>query len=284
MTDTYHVLLPIGSEGPFTCEELRDRLASGKVRSSDRIMHALTRKVCVLTEILPDAGDASKARAPVSERIRRSNSDRHVAVQQSSQRLQVAPLAPLASTAPSVVASTSLEVTTPEATLPESTPASIPTLASPELKKPRNPVVTIAVLIAVMLALVLIWRPSSGGGATIMQMSDISGMWKSLPNVKSTPLEITFQAEKGSLIITDSNGPRSAKATIEFAGPEALVLRLLPTDPQFGQILHFNRSAYGTTLSITSGPLGIGGGPLLMVKTAALKPAETPVDLSGGSK
>lgn len=117
-----------------------------------------------------------------------------------------------------------------------------------------------------------------------MQMSDLSGLWKSLPNVKSAPLEVTFQAEKGSLIITDSNGPRSAKATIEFAGAEALILRLLPTDPQFGQILQFNRSAYGTTVSVMSGPLGVGGGPLLMVKTAALKPTETPIDLNGGSK
>jgi len=47
-------------------------------------MHTLTRKVCVLTDVLPDAGEASHVRAPDSERIRRSNSDRHAAVKQIS--------------------------------------------------------------------------------------------------------------------------------------------------------------------------------------------------------
>lgn len=277
MTDTYHVLLPIGSEGPFSCEELRNRLATGKVRSSDRVMHALTRKVCALTDVLPDAGDASKARAPVSERIRRSNSDRHAAAQAGSQRIAATSpaLTPSAKTSPaSTISSISLPAaglgnalreapTTSarqfDAQIPSPTPTPEVKAPAPIVKGPRNPIPAFVVLIAVMLTLAWIWWPVSMSG-TKMSLNDLAGTWKGQAGKNSALSGLTVRVDQGSVTVTDTNGVRSAQTTLVVAGEDVIVLRLMPADPHLGQMLQFNRSERGLSLITKRGQISLGSG------------------------
>jgi hypothetical protein len=92
MADSYLLLLPTGSEGPYTPAELRDLLRRGKARSGDRLRHATTPAHCLVSELIPDAAALEKEVPPASERIRRKVSDRHRAVAQAiGDRQQTAP-------------------------------------------------------------------------------------------------------------------------------------------------------------------------------------------------
>lgn len=101
MTESYSVRLPTGWEGPYTVAELREFLATGKVRSSDRIRRP-DGSTTEVSAVLPDAIDISIVRPPPSERIVRKSSDRHAAVarKEASNRLKaVASPAPAPDTA-----------------------------------------------------------------------------------------------------------------------------------------------------------------------------------------
>ena len=76
LTETYHVILEMGQEGPYT----RDHLALGKVRSANWVVGDETKAVMSLLEIITDAGDISKVRVATTERVRRTSSDRHKSI------------------------------------------------------------------------------------------------------------------------------------------------------------------------------------------------------------
>ena len=84
MADSYLLLLPTGSEGPYTVEELRDLIRRGKARSGDRLRSAESPAHCLVSELIPDAAVLEKEVPPASERIRRRVSDRHRAVKKAT--------------------------------------------------------------------------------------------------------------------------------------------------------------------------------------------------------
>ena len=83
MADSYLLLLPTGSDGPYTVEELRDLIRRGKARSGDRLRNAASPAHCLVSDLIPDAAALEKEVPPASERIRRKVSDRHRAVAQA---------------------------------------------------------------------------------------------------------------------------------------------------------------------------------------------------------
>lgn len=91
MPETYVVHLPTRREGPYDAEQLRELLATGRVRSTDEVMVS-GRRMSTVAACLPDALDLSRVRPPTTERIRRKSSDRHAAVERkTSQRLGAVP-------------------------------------------------------------------------------------------------------------------------------------------------------------------------------------------------
>jgi hypothetical protein len=99
MPETYVVHLPTRREGPYDAEQLRELLATGRVRSTDEVMVS-GRRMSTVAACLPDALDLSRVRPPTTERIRRKSSDRHAAVERkSSQRLAAIPSATPAASA-----------------------------------------------------------------------------------------------------------------------------------------------------------------------------------------
>ena len=99
MPETYVVHLPTRREGPYDAEQLRELLATGRVRSTDEVMVS-GRRMSTVAACLPDALDLSRVRPPTTERIRRKSSDRHAVVERkSSQRLAAIPSAAPAASA-----------------------------------------------------------------------------------------------------------------------------------------------------------------------------------------
>ena len=41
-SDVYHLVLPIGNEGPFTPDELRDLVRQGRARAGDRLYNPIS--------------------------------------------------------------------------------------------------------------------------------------------------------------------------------------------------------------------------------------------------
>jgi hypothetical protein len=81
--DAYLLVLPTGNEGPFTPDELRDLLRRGRARASDRIYHPVSLVTSEVRQVVSEADALEQAAARPSDRIVRSNSDRHQAVAQA---------------------------------------------------------------------------------------------------------------------------------------------------------------------------------------------------------
>lgn len=250
MPESYSVRLPTGWEGPYTVEELREFLASGKVRSSDRIRRP-DGSTTEVSAVLPDAIDISIVRPPPSERIVRKSSDRHAAVarKEASNRLK----AVAASAAP------------PAASLPPApspTPGNAPVAGSRSSASDRQPsaaadrkrtneqriaaaapatnrgrgrvavgiIATLVILVSVGLQLM----PSSDVG---VQPVNFLGAWEAEDQDAAPQLKGLILSIAGRSIEFDSQtGKRSS--TFEVLGVSAggeQTLSLTPADPDFGE-------------------------------------------------
>lgn len=69
-----------GMDGPYTVEQLRELLILGRIRSSDRLMETVSRKITTVKEVIEDAGRISELRPALREQ----------ALQEKHHRLQEA--------------------------------------------------------------------------------------------------------------------------------------------------------------------------------------------------
>jgi hypothetical protein len=242
MADTYFVMLDNGStDGPYSLEELRERLHTGRVRSADRLTHTKTRVQCQLVELIPDAQDISHARPTVSERIRRKTSDRHAVAQaaanRSSGRTPAVPVLTAPAPAEYLAAGKAVSPVSPGAGR-----------ARPAWARPWVGVIAVVVILAV------IWSqlPAFGGGG--LTVGVVAGRWKTgsdttIPALKNAELILSRE----DLTINQGGMVRTLGISLAASDARLVVVELKPIDHDLGQFLQFEVVQGGLRLVATSG-------------------------------
>ena len=242
MADTYLVLLDNGgTDGPYTLDELRERLRTGRVRSGDRLAHMHTRTQCQMIELIPEARDISHARPAASERIRRKISDRHAAAKAASNRSSARTPAVPVLTAPAPA--DYLTAANTSSTEP----------AANSRERPAWAKAWVGIVAAVVIV-VVIWSLLPVRGGRGLSVGALAGRWHVGPDtaimaLKNAKLVISQE------YLTISQGGSVRQFGITFAASDArvVVVELQPIDRDLGQFLEFKVVPTGLQLVTISG-------------------------------
>lgn len=234
MSEHYMILQELGQEdGPYTVEELRELLSTGRLRSHDYLRSHEGRNVISVESVIPDCAQISAARPSANTRIRRKSSDRR----------------PVKSEAPPERVPTVADGGDAPGESPAQTHRELAQSGSPATSvRPvhgSSPLLSVKALglmagVVILLGLWLAWPTEKEWLGT----ADLQGTWVGVVPIApraemAKPMSLTIH---DNTLETDQNGKVVTVTFQEFLGSvDGLVLTLTPSHPRFGSKLAFTR-------------------------------------------